>query len=181
MKICSKCGIEKDDSEFNIDKNKKDRLYPSCKDCVSVKNAKCRQVNKDKAKAIQAEWRRTNKDKARAYVTEYQRNRRKSDPLFKLTHNLRSRLYMALKGKLKSASTMQLVGCTIDFLKSHLEFQFAEGMTWDNYGQWHIDHIRPCASFDLSDDKQQQECFHYSNLQPLWATDNLSKSDTYEV
>lgn len=58
-----------------------------------------------------------------------------------------------------------------------LEQQFTEGMTWENYGEWHVDHIRPCVSFDLSIPEQQQECFHYTNLQPLWAKDNLQKSD----
>ena len=70
-----------------------------------------------------------------------------------------------------------VVGYALDELKKHLEKQFANNMTWENYGRngWHIDHIRPCASFDLSEPAQQRECFHYSNLQPLWAKDNLAK------
>ena len=71
---------------------------------------------------------------------------------------------------------MELVGCDIDTLCLHLESQFQKGMEWINYGEWHVDHIKPCASFDLSDPKQQQECFHYTNLQPLWAADNLAKA-----
>jgi hypothetical protein len=70
---------------------------------------------------------------------------------------------------------MGLIGCSVPQLRKHLEAQFTEGMTWDNHGEWHIDHIKPCASFDLTDAEQQLECFNYTNLQPLWASDNLSK------
>ena len=78
----------------------------------------------------------------------------------------------------KSASTMELVSCSIDKLKQHLESKFTDGMNWDNYGEWHVDHIKPCASFDLSDPDQQRQCFHYTNLQPLWEKDNLKKGSS---
>lgn len=74
---------------------------------------------------------------------------------------------------------MELIGCSVEKLMEHLEKQFTEGMTWGNYGRWHVDHIKPCAMFDFSKPEHQQECFHYSNLQPLWAKDNLKKSDKY--
>lgn len=76
---------------------------------------------------------------------------------------------------------MEMLGCSVEDLKTKLEAQFQSGMSWDNYGRtgWHIDHIRPCASFDLSDPMQQAECFHYTNLQPLWALDNMKKGSTY--
>ena len=72
-----------------------------------------------------------------------------------------------------------IIGCTLEQLKKHLENQFTAGMTWKNYGRngWHIDHIKPCTSFDLTDPKQQRKCFHYSNLQPLWAAENISKGN----
>ena len=92
----------------------------------------------------------------------------------KLKASLRSRLYAFVKGKNKKSS-FEYVGCSIDELKKHLSSQFTEGMSWENYGEWHIDHIRPCASFDLSKDEERYECFNYSNLQPLWAKDNLKK------
>lgn len=74
---------------------------------------------------------------------------------------------------------MELIGCSIEQLLEHLESQFQDGMTWDNYGEWHIDHIKPCAMFDFTKEEDQRECFHYTNLQPLWAEDNLRKSDKY--
>jgi hypothetical protein len=72
---------------------------------------------------------------------------------------------------------MKLIGCNIEQLKQHLQNQFKLGMSWDNHGKWHIDHIRPCASFDLSKPEEQRKCFHYTNLQPLWAEENISKKD----
>jgi hypothetical protein len=71
------------------------------------------------------------------------------------------------------------VGCTPEFLKQYLASQFQPGMSWDNHGAWHIDHRKPCASFDLTDPAQQKACFHYTNLQPLWAEENLRKGSRY--
>jgi len=116
----------------------------------------------------------------RATKAAYIKEQRVSNTKFKLLDALRHRLYLTVRRYKQSPSALQLVGCSIDALRQHLEAQFADGMTWDNYGDWHIDHIRPCASFDLLDPEQQRECFHYTNLQPLWAADNLSKSDTWQ-
>jgi Uri superfamily endonuclease len=79
----------------------------------------------------------------------------------------------------KSKSCFHYIGCSVPHLRQHLEAQFTDGMTWDNHGEWHIDHIKPCASFDLTDAEQQRECFNYTNLQPLWAVDNLTKGAKY--
>ena len=84
-----------------------------------------------------------------------------------------------LKG-VKGFSTMELTGCELPFLKGYLEAKFTEGMTWENHGDWHIDHIQPCCSFDLKEEEEQQKCFHYTNLQPLWASDNLTKGGKYQ-
>lgn len=70
-----------------------------------------------------------------------------------------------------------MIGCSIEELKQYLEKQFKEGMTWDNYGEWHIDHIIPCAAFDLTKEEEQLKCFNYTNLQPLWAEENEKKGD----
>ena len=92
---------------------------------------------------------------------------------------LRVRIYTALKGTAKSKTTMKLLGCTIEEFWKHLEKKFIKGMTRENYGSWHADHIRPCASFDLGEPGQQEICFHYKNFQPLWAIDNLKKGAKY--
>ena len=125
------------------------------------------------------------KNKKRLFETRkiYEKIRRKTDLNFKLSCNLRWRVWSALKGLNKSKSTIKLLDCSFDYLKSHLESQFTEGMSWSNYGRkgWHIDHIRPCASFDMSKSEEQAKCFHYTNLQPLWAKDNLSKNNKFEA
>ncbi len=98
-----------------------------------------------------------------------------------IINRLRSRLRNALKRKkvTKSKKTLELVGCTLEDLKSHLESKFQENMSWENYGSWHIDHIRPCDSFDLTDPEQQRACFNWKNLQPLWARENLVKGSKW--
>lgn len=97
-----------------------------------------------------------------------------------LSKCIRSRIYRVLMGQLKSAPTLELLGCTIAEFRAHLESRFTDGMTWENYGtHWHIDHKRPCASFDLSQPEQQRQCFHYSNMQPLGASQNISKGSRW--
>lgn len=107
----------------------------------------------------------------------YYRDRRAADPSFSVKSNLYRRINHALNGTAKTDSTMLLIGCTVAELVVHIESQWLPDMSWENYALdgWHIDHIRPCASFDLLDPEQQRECFHYTNLQPLWAEDNLRK------
>ena len=92
----------------------------------------------------------------------------------------RTRTWSAYTKNKKTKSTLELLGCTGIELANHLEKQFQPGMTHDNYGECHIDHIKPIVSFDLSDPEQEQECFHYTNLQPLWGSENLSKGAKYE-
>lgn len=123
-------------------------------------------------------------------AAERDRQRRVSDPNFRFRKNLRERIRVALSGECKAARTLELIGCSFEALRGHLEKQFQKGksiegkfypdMTWENRGTvWHVDHIKPCASFDLADPVQQKLCFHYSNLQPLFAPENLSKGDKF--
>lgn len=105
----------------------------------------------------------------------YCKDRYHRDPEYRLTVNYRTRINRALEANWKSGSTLELLGCSISQLREHLQKQFQPGMSWENKGVWHIDHIRPCVSFDLADPTQQKTCFHYTNLQPLWAIDNLIK------
>ena len=125
--------------------------------------------NPDKIK----EYRLKRKDKRKEYIKLYERNRRNKDIKYKLLCSLRGRLGRFVKQK--TNRTLNILGCTLVCFKKHLEEHFTDGMTWDNYGEWHIDHIVPCAHFDMTKKKQVDKCFHYTNLQPLWAADNLSK------
>lgn len=107
-----------------------------------------------------------------------QKKRYHEDPEYRLRICLRKRAQKAVSGNLKSARTVELLGCTISELRTHLESLFVPGMTWENHGPvWHVDHVKPCARFDLSDPAQQRECFGWKNLQPLFAQDNLVKGD----
>jgi hypothetical protein len=88
-------------------------------------------------------------------------------------------LKSTLKGKPpKAGRTLEMLGCSLEYFKQYLEERFQPGMSWENRDRWHIDHILPCASFDLADTEQQRKCFHYTNMQPLWAGDNMKKSDS---
>lgn len=131
------------------------------------------------------------KGRVRAYAVrnrvkrnQYQKKRRTKDLNFKLAMSLRNRVNSALQQARsgKSARTPHLVGCDLKTLVAHLEAQFQPGMTWKNWAGkgWHIDHIRPCASFDLTDPEHQKTCFHYTNIQPLWCTENLRKGARQE-
>lgn len=158
----------------------------------------CRQYranNPEKVRAAGNKWNRKNRDRClengrrykREHVLEEREYRRlyvsrriKTDINYRIRHFLRNRIKHALKHVKKSKRTEQLVGCSIDYLRNHIEAQFNYGMSWENHSQhgWHIDHKKPCASFDLSDPEQQEICFHYTNLQPLWAEENRRKRDT---
>lgn len=137
-----------------------------------------RQKNKDSCTAAVAAWNSKNKEHVRAWHAAY-RKKKLSDPYYRLRKNLARRMLLALKSK--SQSTYSLIGCTPQFLREWLESKFKEGMTWENYGPvWHVDHKKPMALFDLNESAQQAEACNYRNLQPLFAKDNISKSDKYE-
>ena len=139
-------------------------------------------VNSTSFKKGQKPWNTGNNSfNEQEYKKNYARIRRNIDFNFRLLGNLRHRVYMALKGICKSERTMKLVGCSIEELKNYLKKQFTTGMSWNNYGKWHIDHIKPCVKFDLSKVSEQRRCFHYTNLQPLWAVDNLSKGKKIKI
>lgn len=117
--------------------------------------------------------------KTRQWFRDYNRKRKTSDPNYRLATLLRGRVYRAIRrgSGTKMKGSVELLGCSIAELMTYLEARFLPGMTWQNHTiqGWHIDHIRPCASFDLTDIEQQKACFHYTNLQPLWAKDNIAK------
>jgi hypothetical protein len=138
--------------------------------------------NKERLDKYLKIWTQSNKDKVRKNKTKWRLKNKNYWVLWKnsninnkIAHNLRSRIGVALKRNVKSKKTVELLGCTIKEFWKYLENTFKPGMNKTNYGEWHIDHIKPCISFDLSKPEEQAKCFHYTNLQPLWAHENLSK------
>jgi hypothetical protein len=137
-------------------------------------------INQNKSKA-KKERRQLNPEKYRQIDRMYMAHRYATDPVFRLRKILRSRVISALKGRSKAAQTLELLGCTVEELKKHIEQQWLPGMTWDNYGfeigKWQMDHIVACSKFDLSAPEQQRKCFGFRNIQPLWTIDNLRKNN----
>lgn len=189
-RICLKCFCEKPFSYFQMRKEGYFRL--ACKECMSIHHQGYRKNNLEKIRAKRREaynlnkadileknkaWKRANEERRRQYVLNREKMLRREKPGHALRKDIPRRILLALKGETKSASTLKLLGCSYEELRAHLQNQFRPGMTWETHGLWHIDHKRPCASFDLTDPAQQRECFHYTNLQPLWALENIQKSD----
>lgn len=183
-KQCSRCKETKDINDFYKDKNKKSGYHSCCKLCDKIYSSNNKEKikeykkkydteNKDKKTIHSREWKRKNKDR----INKERKERRKTNIHIKFAHCFQSRIRFAMKasGNTKSASTMELIGCTAEFFKKYIESKFTKGMTYENHGNggWHIDHILPIASFDLSDPEQQKICFHYTNMQPLWATTEI--------
>lgn len=143
---------------------------------VKASDSRYKKANRAKIAITERVWREKNRERLRGQARE-RRKIRRQDPAFRFERNLRKRVYSALRGHtIKSDKTTALIGCSFLALRLHLARQFQPGMTWENYGPvWHVDHIKPCAKFDLTDPEQQKQCFHFTNLQPLWAVDNLRK------
>jgi len=142
---------------------------------LAAQKAEYYEKNKEKISQYKKDWASGNRRRINKRVAKWKREKYATDIDFRITCNLRRRVNKALHGIAKSRSTLELLGCSVDELKRHLELQFEEGMSWDNYGDWHIDHIVPCAAFDMTNAEERKKCFHHTNLQPLWACDNLKK------
>jgi hypothetical protein len=196
FKKCTKCNQIKSINDFNINKrSKRGGTYSYYSRCRSCKNEYIRQYKKgDKFKQHDWEYRHANLDRIHKNVNDRnKRNRRKLlelkkknealNPCIKIAATLRSRIWDVLNRRRKDTPKWfkfwDVVGCSPNELKLHIESQFKEGMTWDNHGRsgWHIDHIMPCASFNLKDPNEQLVCFNYTNLQPLWWYENIAKND----
>ena len=182
-KRCDICNKEYRKLYWRIRENKPERKAKNKKRIQEWK-----QKNPDKVKEYAIKhtnkWRKENREIYLEKKRKWNRHLYENNINYKLGTLLRTRIWSSLKnqGLKKKDSTMSLVGCSKEELIKHLESQFKEGMSWENWSLngWHIDHIRPVSSFDLSDPAQVKECFHFSNLQPLWAIENLKKSDSWD-
>ncbi len=167
MKICSKCTQQKENINYFKCSKSKDGLQSQCKSCkvVSVKNSPSYQSRKPLSGESLM--------KRREYKRKYHHKT-------KIARNISRRMRQSLNGERKSNSWVHLVDFTLDELKNHLESKFIDGMTWENYGQvWHIDHIKPLSSFNIISDNcpEFRACWSLSNLQPLFALDNILKGN----
>lgn len=149
------------------------------KDAIRNRKRAWREANFDHVKRLKKAWCDANQELVRSSRNRRHSHRIKTDAAFNLMCRVRSRVSEVLARAMvrKQVRTIELVGCTGSELKEWIESQFIEGMSWENRSEWHIDHIIPLSKFDLADPAQQGAAFHYTNLQPLWAKDNLKKSD----
>lgn len=162
-KICPIC-----DNTFIDSSRSKNKIY-CCKRCsLTAENQRCKHKRDI---GLRKEKKRDRK--------QYRKNKYHSDIHFKMAMILRARLNGAIKGQIKAGSAVRDLGCTLSAFIAHIESLFQPGMGWNNYGYsgWHVDHIKPLASFDLSDPNQLKQACHYTNLQPLWSHDNFCKSN----
>jgi hypothetical protein len=201
MKICSKCGVSKNIEKFYTNmscckqcksnyhreryKNNRKKFlqkyketYQENKDIILERSRKYYHETKEKQAQRKKKYYQNNKQKCINSHNEYCKNRRKNDSLYRLKFNYRSRVSRALKAKglhKKSQSTREMLGCSYEEFKKYLENKFIDGMSWENHGKWHVDHIIPLAS--AQNKEELEKLFHYTNTQPLWAKDNMKKSN----
>jgi len=192
-KLCRVCGQEKLVDEFNRDSSKRDGRQNLCRVCKRANDRKYVALNKVRNNERAREWRKNNKERASNNVKRWIANnlekRRESQRKYgKIVHkrrgwykNLFTSIKRALKNGWPSKKIFDKLGYTPDQLRAHLESKFKDGMTWENHGEWHIDHIIPRSwlPFDSPDDENFMRCWSLNNLQPLWARDNSSKQDRY--
>jgi hypothetical protein len=197
MKHCPTCDTWKELIEFNKQSSSWDNLARMCRKCYcEYKNNKRQNDEKYKLsdKNYNELYKQTGRRKEVSKIRyeakkeelikksiKYQKNRYHNDQYYKVVTSIRTRISKLLrqKGADKYNNFYKYLGCSKDDFIRYFEAKFTEGMTWENHGEWHIDHIKPCASFNLLDEEEQKKCFHYTNLQPLWAADNLSKGCKY--
>lgn len=184
-KRCTKCDTIKDINDFPPQKNGFLNVKSQCKLCdyeydkkfQEQTNFRKNRDNTNKAKIYRKQYMKDNIEWWRKYEREYRNKRRKEDMFFKIKSNLSSRLSDLINKRSLSTNTLELIGCDSQTFLNHIESQFTEGMTWENYGLkgWHVDHIKPLSSYDLTNEEEVKKACHYSNLQPLWWEDNLKK------
>ena len=192
-KTCSKCGVEKAVSEFHKCKTGKYGVRGDCKECNIKRVMKYNGNNTEKHKEYKKRYYQNNKEKIKLKEKEHRQNNKESilkrkreiykerytnDPQYRLNLLIRDftrRVTTAVKQQ-KELRSLEYLGCSLEEFKSHIESLWLDGMSWENHGDWHIDHIIPLDYFVKNSD-DPWKANHYSNLQPLWAEANLSKGN----
>jgi hypothetical protein len=169
MKTCSKCNKEKNYLEFYKNKSRKDGYSVDCK--------LCRKEYYKNSKNVRIEYLQKNKNRIKEWRSNNNKINKEKNSLYKLQCNLRSLISKSItrQGYRKTSKSKKILGCEFIELKQYLENKFTNGMTWENYGKWHIDHIYPSSLA-----KTEEEIIklnHFTNLQPLWAKDNIRKGN----
>lgn len=175
FKECTKCKKIKHLDNFRKSKRNKDGHQKWCKSCQKEYLNNYLKHNKEKDKLRRLRYR--SKESTKFKRNEYNKNKYHNDINFKIKSIIRSRLVGAIKNNQKYGSGVSDLGCTIEEFKRYIESQFKPGMTWDNWSKdgWHLDHIIPLSKFDLSKEEEFKKAVHFTNLQPLWAVDNIIK------
>jgi len=157
-KVCTTCGKKKDLSLFNRCSRIKSGYRAQCKKCHKEYNA-----------------RPEVKERKKKYNREYERNRKATDPLYKFKKGIQTNISQGIKsrGYRKKSRSQEILGCSYEFFRGYIQKQFKNGMSWDNYGEWHLDHIKPISLGKTEEEVIQ--LYHYTNFQPLWAKDNVVK------
>lgn len=189
MKQCSSCKTQKPTEAFASNRSRKDGLAHCCRDCtrdhkkisylknrenVIAKAKAYRKANLEKCKAKNTEYSQINKVKRNQYNAVRRKVKYATDPQFRAIINARARVGNFLRQKEKYAKSL---GCSFETFKQHISSLFVDGMSWENYGQWHIDHIYPLSVAYAQSKESFAKACHYSNLRPLWAKENLQKSN----
>ena len=194
MKTCSKCKKEKDLGCFPVRKTAKDGRQSNCRECINEAKKKYREANKEKIREYKLnhykenqdkilsqkkEYREANKEKIKQYKRQYESKRRKQDPIYNQKFIIGSLIRSAIKnnGYTEKSKLLNILCCEYDVFKNHIESKFTNGMNWSNHGSygWHIDHITPISKATTKEGVLKLN--HYTNLQPLWAKDNIKKSN----
>jgi hypothetical protein len=177
--VCGTCRLLKPLAMFAKDATTPSGRRSRCKSCDSTAAQIYYDRHREKRIAAAAAWNKANPERRQ----DIEKRKRRRDVSYRLACYLRSRISGALRRQLRGesvtgkrlASAVRDLGCTITELMRHLESKFQPGMSWQNMGEWHVDHIRPLASFDLTDILHCKAACHFTNLQPLWGPDNLAK------
>lgn len=180
MKPCTKCKIAKSLEYFPKHATRKDGYYNQCKFCVNAINRKYYQKNKETRKAQFKKYYEINRVALVIKNSKQTSFRRKTDLNTRIAANLRRRINHIIKGENKKGSAVKDLGCSINELKIYLEQKFKPGMSWENYGKWHIDHIKPLSKFNLALREELLKACRYDNLQPLWREENSAKGNRTE-
>jgi hypothetical protein len=166
---------------FGGKKTSDKKYYESNKEKISEYYSEWRENNKEHLKHYQKRWREDNRDKLRQTKRNYEKNRKDTDPLYKLISNFKTAIYQVLKENnvKKNGHYFDILKYTPQQLIEHLEKQFSDEMTWDNYGDWHVDHKHPISLYNIKEigDNEFMKCWSLDNLQPMWGSENIKKSN----